>query len=107
MPTLPKYKQFISELLRQFAIVLGANVVIDTANRIEGLVVNENNIITEMVGDPNTIAKSVIAEFDKLSPQLTAFLTHTLLIRYPNIAKLVRGNATSVSVTCLLKQSHL
>ncbi len=86
MTTLPKYKQLISEFVRQQMIVLGSNLATSTANRVGGLEVNNAGSVVILEGEPKNILADLVTEFQKLSPQLAIYLTQLIFVRYPDIA---------------------
>ncbi len=87
MAILPKYKQFISEFVREQMIVLGPDLAVSTANRTEGLEVDQKGSATAITGDATLVLKNFISEFQKLSPQLTPFFVGTMFVKYPDIAE--------------------
>lgn len=96
------YKKFITEFVRQQMIVLGPNLAVDTANRAEGVEVNNKGQVIEIVGDYNQVLHLVVQEFLKLSPQLTNFSIHTLFAKYPDIAEEYPEHFTKISLVCPL-----
>jgi hypothetical protein len=87
MVQLPRYKQFISEFVRQQMIVIGPNLAVSTANRTAGLKVNNKGSVLEITGDPTLVLKAMLGEFSKLSTHLTNYFTSTFFVKYPDIAE--------------------
>lgn len=87
MAQLPKYKQFISEFVRQQMSVLGPRLAITTANRATGLEVNESGSVVAFAGEAPQVLKNLLNEFIKLSPQLTTYSIRAYFAKYPDIAE--------------------
>jgi hypothetical protein len=102
MTTLPKYKQLISEFVRQQMMVLGPNLATSTANRISGLEVNGVGSVVVLEGEPKIVLADLVAEFQKLSPQLATYLTHLIFVRYPDIAAEFPNNLPKSNFVCSL-----
>lgn len=83
-------------------LILGPNLAVDTANRVEGLEVDYRGQVSGMEGDDNLIIDSLLAEFVKLSPPLTAFVAHGLFERFPDIAQQHSAKLPHVQLTCTL-----
>ena len=98
----PKYKQFITEFTKQQMVILGANLAVDTANRVEGLEVNSRGQVLDIFGDENLVLQALVNEFTKLSPQLAYYVVHGLFPRFPEIEEQYPGNLPRVSLTCTL-----
>jgi len=90
MVQIPKYKQFISEFVRQQMTVLGPNLAVSTANRTVGLEVNHKG------------AASMLGEFSKLSPHLTNYFTRTFFVKYPDIAEEYGEPIPKINFVCAL-----
>lgn len=82
-----KYRQFLSEFVRQHMIVLGPALAVDTANRVEGLEVDKKGAVTQVTEEPASLTSELVGEFSKLSSQTTSYITHNLFTRYPDIAE--------------------
>lgn len=102
MVSIQLYKKFITEFVREQMIVLGPNLAVDTANRAEGLEVNNKGQVVQIVGEGNMVLQLVVQEFLKLSPQLTNYSIHSLFVRYPDIAEEYPEHFTKVSLVCPL-----
>lgn len=103
----PKYKQYISEFIRRQAIILGPNLATDTANRIEGLEVNDRGQIIGIVGDEVLILQALLGEFGKLSAELTSYVAHALFERFPEISEQHASDLPKVSISCPLMRSKV
>lgn len=102
MAILPKYKQFISEFVREQMIVLGPDLAVSTANRTEGLEVDQKGSVAGVTGDVVLVLKNLISEFQKLSPQLTPFFVNAMFVKYPDIAEEYGEPLPKTSFHCAL-----
>lgn len=105
MVIVPKYKQFISEFVRQQIIVLGPRIAVSTANRTVGLQVDHKGSVIELQGDPLLILKGMLNEFNKLMPQLTSYFIQSFFTKYPEIADEYGEPIGKSNFHCALKQS--
>ncbi len=105
MAIVPKYKQFISEFVRQQITVLGPQIAVSTANRTEGLQVDHRGSVTELQGDPLLVLKGMLNEFNKLMPQLTSYFVQGFFTKYPDIAEEYGEPIGKSNFHCALKQS--
>jgi hypothetical protein len=107
MTTLPKYKQLMSEFVRQQMMVLGPNLAVSTANRVNGLEVNTSGSVVILDQEPSKVLADLVAEFQKLSPALVSYLTHLLFVRYPDIAEEFPGTLPKSNFVCSLIKANL
>lgn len=107
MATVPEYKQFISEFIRQQISTLGVNLVISTANRVGGLEVDSKGGVVTVGGDPSLILKDLFAEFVKLSPQLSGYFIRRFFAKYPHIAEEYSEPLPKSSFHCALIKPKL
>jgi hypothetical protein len=102
MVQLPKYKQFMSEFVRQQMIVIGPDLAISTANRTTGLEVNNKGAALEIIGDPALVLKTMLGEFSKLSPHLTNYFIRSFFAKYPDIAEEFGDPLPKINFVCAL-----
>ena len=102
MAILPKYKQFISEFVRQQMVVLGPDLAVSTANRAAGLEVDHKGAAITISGEPSLVLKNLLSEFLKLSPQLTTYFIRTFFAKYPDIAEEYSDPLPKTNFVCAL-----
>ena len=105
MTNLPKYKQLISEFVRQQMVVLGPNLAISAANRVVGLEVNASGSVTVLDQEPGKVLSELVQEFQKLSPALMTYLIQLLFVRYPDIAAEFPGALPKSNFVCSLTKT--
>ncbi len=105
MANLPKYKQFISEFVRQQINVLGPQIAVSTANRTAGLQVDYKGSVIVIEGDATLVLKGLLSEFSKLIPQLTSYFVEGFFAKYPDIAEEYGESPAKSNFHCALKQS--
>ncbi len=105
MAILPKYKQFISEFVRQQMTVLGPQIAVSTANRTEGLQVDPRGSVVVIEGDAALVLKDLLSEFSKLTPQLTPYFVEGFFNKFPDIAEEYGDVPAKSNFHCVLKQS--
>lgn len=96
------YKKFITDFVREQMVVLGPNLAVDTANRVEGLEVNPRGQVLQIVGESNLVLQTLVHEFSKLSPQLVNYFIHTHFVRFPEIAAEFPERLPKTSFICSL-----
>ena len=95
-------KQFITELIRRQMVLLGSNLALDTANRVEGIEVDSIGSVRRLQGEPILIIESLIKEFQKLSPQVTNAVVSMQFIQFPEVKAELTQPLPHVKLTCLL-----
>lgn len=79
------YKKMLSDLIKKQMIMLGPNIVLDKARKVQGLTVADDGEVTNITGDPRQVLKGVANEFMALSGQIAQMTLNTLLEKYPGV----------------------
>lgn len=87
MENIEVYKNMLSDLIKKQMVMLGPNVALGTARKVQGLQLNEQGQITEISGDPQAVVQGVTDAFMNLSGQIAQMTLNTVLEKYPGIKK--------------------
>jgi len=85
MPDQDEYKRMLSDLIQKQMVVLGPNIALDKARKIQGLKIADDGIVLEVTGDPQMVLKGVANEYMALSGQIAQMTLNTLLEKYPSM----------------------
>ena len=99
------YKKFITQFVKQQMVLLGENLAVDTANRVEGLEVNVRGQVVQIVGEYPVILQMLVDEFSRLSPLLTTHFLNIQFSQYPQIAEEYPGAKPKSSLVCSLMKA--
>lgn len=79
------YKNMLSDLIKRQMIMLGPNVALGTARKVNGITVAEDGAVTAIAGDPRVVMEGVADAYMRLSGQIAQMTIKTILEKYPNI----------------------
>ena len=79
------YKKMLTDLIQKQMVVLGPNIALDKARKIQGLSLNDDGTVKEVSGDPQMVLKGVANEYMALSGQIAQMTLNTLLEKYPTV----------------------
>ncbi len=80
-----EYKKMLTDLIQKQMVVLGPNIALDKARKIQGLKVTDDGTVLDMDGDPQLVLKGVANEYMNLSGQIAQMTLNTLLEKYPTL----------------------
>ena len=66
-------------------VVLGPNIALDKARKVQGLKINDDGGVLEVSGDPQMVLKGVANEYMNLSGQIAQMTLNSLLEKYPQV----------------------
>lgn len=87
MTDIDEYKNMLSDLIKKQMVMLGPNVALGIARKINGLNVGDDGTVTDISGDPQIVMEGVANEYMKLSGQIAQMTMETILEKYPGIKK--------------------
>lgn len=79
------YKNMLTDLIKKQMIMLGPNVALGTARKVNGLTVSEDGAVTDITGEPQIIMEGVANAFMNLSGQIAQMTLKTILEKYPSL----------------------
>lgn len=79
------YKSMLTDLIKKQMVMLGPNVALGTARKVNGLTVSEDGSVTEIMGDPQTVMEGVANSYMNLSGQIAQMTLKTILEKYPGL----------------------
>lgn len=88
MPDNNEYKKMLTDLIQKQMVVLGPNIALDKARKIEGVKVSDDGTVIDVTGDPQMILKGVANEYMTLSGQIAQMTLNTLLEKYPSMKEI-------------------
>jgi len=85
MPDNLEYGKMLTDLIQKQMVVLGPNIALDKARKIQGLKVGDDGTVLEVAGDPQMVLKGVANEYMQLSGQIAQMTLNSLLEKYPQM----------------------
>ena len=82
------YKKMLTDLIQKQMVVLGPNIALDKAKKVQGLQVSDDGTVLDMDGDPQMVLKGVANEYMALSGQIAQMTLNSLLEKYPQVRPL-------------------
>ncbi len=83
-----EYKKMLTDLIQKQMVVLGPNIALDKAKKVQGLQVSDDGTVLDMDGDPQMVLKGVANEYMALSGQIAQMTLNSLLEKYPQFKTL-------------------
>ena len=67
-PQQPKdYQKLLSEVIKKQIAILGPNITLRRARKVQGLIVADDGTVTDVIGNPQVLIKNLIDQFVELS----------------------------------------
>lgn len=85
MDSLTQYQNVLTDLIKKQMLMLGPNVALGQAKRVEGLMVDNEGNVTEIKGDPQAVLASVAKQYMALSGQIAQMTLESLVKKYPDV----------------------
>lgn len=79
------YRLLLTDLIKKQMIMLGPNLVISKARKVEGLTVADDGTVTAINGDAQIVLKKLANQFMELSGNIARMTLEALLEKYPGI----------------------
>lgn len=79
------YGKMLTDLIQKQMVVLGPNIALDKARKIQGLKVSGDGTVLEITGEPQMVLKGVANEYMMLSGQIAQMTLNSLLEKYPQM----------------------
>ena len=77
------YRQLLSDYIKKQMIMLGPNLVLSRAKKLDGLKVADDGSVTAISGNPGEILARVRSDFEELSGHIAHHTLQRLLAEYP------------------------
>lgn len=85
MDSKSQYKAVITDLIKKQMLMLGPNVTIGQARKVEGLQVGDDGTVVSIEGDPQVVLTNVAKQFMSLSGQIAQMTLESLIAKYPDV----------------------
>lgn len=85
MDTDNQYMNVIMDLIKKQMVMLGPNVALGQARKVEGLKVGDDGAVTEITGDPQTVLASVAKQYMALSGAIAQMTLESVIAKYPGV----------------------
>ena len=85
MPDKEEYGKLLTDLIQKQMVVLGPNIALDKARKIQGIKLGDDGTVLEIGGDPQMVLKGVANEYMMLSGQIAQMTINSLLEKYPQM----------------------
>jgi hypothetical protein len=80
-----EYKKMLTDLIQKQMVVLGPNIALDKARKVQGLKISDEGTVLEIGGDQQMVLKGVANEYMALSGQIAQMTLNSLLEKYPQM----------------------
>lgn len=85
------YKKLLSDLIRKQIIIIGPTIAIAKARSVQGLIVNDEGMVTDIQGNPQQVIQQVIEKYMELSGLIVRKTMEPLLSNFPGLAQTMTG----------------
>lgn len=79
------YKTLLTDLIRTQMVMLGPNVALGTAKKVNGLTIGTDGTVSEIVGEPGAVLEAVVNSYTNLSGQIAQMTFKRILEKYPEV----------------------
>lgn len=80
-----EYRKFLSELIKKQMVILGPNLVLSKARKIDGLKIGDDGEVAAIGRDPLDTFKEISGYFNDLSGHIAQITLERLLEKYPGL----------------------
>lgn len=80
-----QYQNVITDLIKKQMLMLGPNVALGQARKVEGLVVGDDGTVTSISGDPQQVLSAVAKQYMNLSGAIAQMTLESVIAKYPDI----------------------
>lgn len=85
MDHLTQYQNVLTDLIKKQMVMLGPNVALGQARRVNGITVGDDGVVSQITGDPQAILSEVAKQYMALSGQIAQMTLESLITKYPNV----------------------
>lgn len=85
MDSLSQYKAILTDLIKKQIIMLGPNVALAQARRVEGLIIDDDGAVKEIQGNPQEILTKVAKQYMALSGAIAQMTLESIIAKYPGV----------------------
>lgn len=87
MEQIEQYKAVMSEIIAKQSVILGPEMAVMRAKKVEGLDMDDKGVVTRVAGDPADVLKKLIDTYVELSGQIVKNALGPIFVKYPEIAQ--------------------
>lgn len=80
-----QYQNVLTDLIKRQMVMLGPNVALGQARKVEGLVVDEDGTVTAITQDPQQVLSQVAKQYIALSGQIAQMTLDSIVTKYPGV----------------------
>lgn len=85
MDALSQYQQVLTDLIQKQMVMLGPNVALGQARKVEGITVGDDGSVTEVKGDPQKVLSAVAQQYMTLSGAIAQMTLESIVAKYPDV----------------------
>jgi len=82
-----EYLDLATEIVKKQSIILGPDIAVLKAKSIEGIVISDDGVVTDISGDRDTVIQNLVDAFVALSGQIVKSALSSVFTKYPNFKK--------------------
>ena len=87
MEEVEEYKRVMTEIVSKQSIILGPEIAIMKARNVDGMVVTDEGVVTEIHGDHKEALQKLIDEYVELSGQIVRATLGSIFDKYPSVER--------------------
>lgn len=92
------YRQLMTEVIAKQSLILGPQMAIAQAHKIEELVIDDEGIVLNIDGDETEVLQKLINQYVALSGQIVQATLSSIFKKYPAVSSPESKDATDVTV---------
>jgi len=80
-----QYQSLLTDLIKKQMIMLGPNIALAQARKVEGVTVLDDGTVTELSSNPKDVLYAVAKNYMALSGQIAQMTLESVIAKYPDI----------------------
>lgn len=80
-----EYQDLLTEIIQKQVVILGPDIAISQAKKVEGLIISDDGTVTEVKANAQEITQNLINEYVALSGLIVKKAMEPLLSKYPSV----------------------
>ncbi|MFH0937309.1 MAG: hypothetical protein V1808_03365 [Candidatus Daviesbacteria bacterium] len=85
MDSQTQYQNILTDLIKKQIVMLGPNVALSQARKVEGINVSDDGTVTNLSGDPQAILSAVAKQYMSLSGAIAQMTLESIIAKYPGV----------------------
>jgi len=82
-----QYKSLMTDIIAKQSVILGPEIAVLKAKKVEELVISDNGTVEDIKGNPAEVLQKLIDEYVELSGMIVKNALGSIFAKYPSIKK--------------------